>query len=85
MSKTTYHIKESGTALFVIDNGRPFILQKTETPLDKSVGSGVEIDLHVIDAIIPYGAEHDKSFITNIGQAKSIKECQDICNSWTNV
>ena len=85
MSKTTYQIRNPGSVSFVIDDGFSFILQKTEQKLNPSVGYGIELDFGVINAIIPFGAELDKSFVKNIENAKNIREVQDICTSWVNV
>ena len=83
--KVTYQVRESGSALFVMDGGRPFILQRTETRLDPTVGNGIECDFQVVDVIIPYGADKDKSFVNNISKTKSIKKVKDICKSWKNI
>ena len=88
--KRTFQVKEAGSVIDVIDCGRPFIVMNTE----KDVNIGLPGRPHycpmlsfndVIDAVVPYGANKDKNFIRNVESAKSIKEVQDICESWVNV
>ncbi len=92
MKKITFHIKEAGSVINVIDGGHPFITMdiedsgtcETELCFGACVPPTLSVN-NVIDAIVPFGAIYDPTFVRNVEKAKSIKECQDICNSWTNV
>ena len=83
MSKKSYsyELRKAGSVAFVIDDGKPFVLQKTEKRLE----NGIEVEFHVVDVIVPVGADQDKSFVKNINNAKSIKEVINVCESWVNV
>ena len=80
-STITYELRKPDSVSFVMDGGKPFVIQRTEIKL--SIGS--ELHFELVDAIVPFGADKDKSFVKNINNAKSIKEVQSICESWRNV
>jgi len=62
-------------------DAHPFIMRVTE--LDDVYHT--EDEDAMMDIVIPFGADKDQSFRSNIKNAKTIEEVKDICESWTNV
>jgi len=58
----------------------PFIMKITE--LDDFYHTEEE---DRVDIIIPWAADKDQNFRSNIKKAKTLEEVQDICDSWINV
>ena len=88
--KLIFKVKTPGSVLGIMDGDHPFIVMHTE----EITNIGLPGRPHycpmisynnLIDVIVPFGADKDKNFVRNIESAKSIKEIQDICESWVNV
>ena len=78
MERKRYQVQAAGSLVYVIDGGKPYIVQITENHNNDPVTTTTR----VIDVVVSSGADLDPGFTKKIYAAKSITECKEISKAW---